>query len=328
MIHKKHIIILILAVCFQVTAQNEDQFLPSELKQLTAVTEPATLTRGFFRLGTAWQYTGFKSVFDENASKLFIPGSSIGRAESFDLSFQYGITDRIQVNLVVPYHMDKVESTQIFDDPDFRFTEMENYSILQKNYAQYGFGFGDISAGLNTQLIEESDLMPAITLRATGILPTGRKNPSNFSADSLVYDSPTGSGEFKLAIDILAKKIVYPYSFTFYTGADFGFGGEKIISPTDPLSQFKSGLIFYAAGGINFHLNDWICMTNDIYFTHIGRGEINGMMQDDTKWRLMILPNVNFQVKKLRLVQGVTIPIIGKMIAADPTYTLIVQYIF
>jgi len=312
----------------KVTAQNDDQFLPSELKQLTAVTEPATLRQGFFRIGTLWQHTSFKTVFDEDVKKYFVPGSSIGRAESFDFSIQYGITDRFQLNVSIPYHMDKVESTQIFDDPFYRSVELENYAVLQKNYANRGFGIGDLSAGLFTQVIKESEVMPAITIRTTAIIPTGRKDPGNFSIDSLIYDSPTGSGEFALAVDIQAKKIVYPYSFSFYTGIDFGFGGEKIINPGEIPSQFKSGTVFYAAGGVNFHLNDWICMTNELYYTHIGGEEINHIPYDNTRWRLMLLPYIHFQVKQLRLVQGISIPLIGKMIAADPTYTLTLQYIF
>lgn len=302
-------------------AQNEDQFLPSELKQLTAVTEPATLRQGFFRIGTVWQYTGFKTIFDADAKKMFVPGSTIARAESFDFSLQYGITDRFQVNLSLPYHMDKVESTLLYDDPFFR-------ADLQLDFGQRGFGLGDLSTGIYTQVIKESDYIPAIIIRTTAILPTGRKNPGNFSSDSLIFDSATGSGEFSLAVDVLAKKIVYPYSFTFYSGIDFGFGGEKIINAGEQLSRFKSGPMYYAAAGVNFHLNDWICMTNDIYFTYIGKEEVNGVLQEETKWRLMILPYIHFQVKQLRLVQGITIPLKGKMIAADPSYLLIVQYLF
>jgi len=318
---RSSILTFLLLISIGVFAQNEDQFLPSELKQLTAVTEPATLRQGFFRIGTAWMHTGFKTIYDEQAKKVFTPGSTIARAQSFDFSVQYGITDRIQLNLGIPYQMDKVESSIRYDDPFFR-------SDMQVDFAEYGKGFGDFSAGLYTQIIKESDYMPALTVRITAEAPTGRKNPGNYSSDSLIFDSATGSGEFSLAVDILAKKIVYPYSFTFYTGIDYGFGGEKIFLAGEDPSPFKSAKIYYTAIGINFHLNDWICMTNDIYYTFIGREEINGVLNDDTKWRLMLMPHIHFQVKKLRLVQGVSIPLIGKMIPADPSYILVAQYIF
>ncbi len=326
---KRQIIIwLLVFMSSTLLAQNEDQFLPSELKQLTAVTEPATLRQGFLRVGTSWEYTGFRTIYDEDANKIFIPGSAIARAASFGLSVQYGITDRIQANLYIPYHMDKVESVQLFDDPGFRSIELENYAILQRNYAELGFGFGDLSAGIFTQLIKESDYIPAITIRTTAYLPTGRKNAGNISEDSLTFDTPTGSGEFALAVDIQAKKIVYPYSFSFYTGFDYGFGGEKVFFPGDLPYPFRSATVFYAAGGVNFHLNDWICMTNELYYTHIGREVIDNITLDNTKWRLMLMPYIHFQVNQLRLVQGVTIPLMGKLIPADPTYRLIVQYIF
>jgi hypothetical protein len=316
------VVLIIFSICYShARGQNEDMFIPSELKQLTTVTEPSTLQQGFLRIGTSWQYAGFKRIFDENAKRLFVPGSSIARASAFDFSFQYGITDRMQVNVDIPYMMDLTQSSILLDDPLFRAKK-------QFDFQRKGNGLGDVSTGIYYQLLKEKDQLPSITIRATTMLPTGRKNASNFSTDSLIYDSPTGSGEASLALDIQARKIVYPYSFTFYSGIDFGFGGNKIIDPGSESMSFRSGNIYYVAGGVNFHLNDWICMTNDLYFTHIGPETINNIRGDDSKWQLNLIPYIHFQVKQMRLVQGIFVPLKGKLISADPSYVFIVQYVF
>jgi len=301
--------------------QNEDMFIPSEQKQLTAVTEPATLMQGFLRVGFDWQYTGFRRIFDENGDRVFVPGSSVARSSSAEMVLQYGVTDRIQVNLVIPYMMDKLQSTILLDDPLFRARD-------QVDYQENGFGFGDISSGVYVQLFEETENRPSLTMRTTATVPTGRKNASGFSADSLSYDSPTGSGETSVAVDLQLRKIIYPYSFSFYAGSEIGFGGEKVLIPGEPESSFRSGNLYYAAGGFNFHLNDWICMTNDLYYTYIGPESVAGIRGEQTKWQLNLVPYLHFQVQQLRLVQGMFIPLKGKLISGDPSYIFIVQYVF
>ncbi|MEX0986366.1 MAG: transporter [Bacteroidales bacterium] len=320
---KKLILHLIILTCFILSAsgQNEDMFIPSELKQLTAVTEPATLYRGFLKVGIDWQYAGFKRIFDENSNKYFVPGSTIARSSALNLSTHYGITDKLQLNLDIPYMLDMVQSTILLDDPLFRARE-------QFDFQQKGYGLGDISTGLYVQLVKEQENVPSITLRTTAILPTGRKNPSNFSSDSLIFDMSTGSGETSVAVDIQARKILYPYSFTFYSGFDMGFGGNRVINPGEPEKSFRSGNIYYVAGGFNFHLNDWICMTNDLYFTHIGPETLQDITGDETKWQVNLIPYLHFQVQQLRLVQGMFLPLMGKLTSAEPSYVFIIQYIF
>jgi hypothetical protein len=319
----KKIALLILVAAFPaiLPGQGDDQFLPSELKQATVITEPATLRKGFLRVGFDWNYGGIKKIFNEQTKKIFTPGSSIGRSSMFEASVQYGLTDRIQANLTMPYMMDLVQGSIILDDPLFQQKK-------QVDFEQRGFGPGDLALGVYTQLLKESEAIPSVTLRTTVMLPTGRKNPGDFSSDSLIYHTSTGSGEVSLAIDLQARKIMYPYSFVVYGGIDYGFGGEKVIEVGMPEQSFRSGMTAYLAGGFNFHLNDWICMTNDVYYTRIGKETINNIQQDETKWQLMYIPYIHFQIKQLRLVQGVFVPLKGKLISADPSYIFIAQFVF
>lgn len=328
MIQKKHIILVFLAASLQVTAQNEDQLLPTELKQLTAVTEPITLKKGFFRVGTFWSYTGYKSIFDQDTKRQYQSGSNIGRAQSIDLSLQYGLTDRIQINLALPYRMDKVQRVIFLDDPGFRPILLQSYSVAQNNYNEKGVGFGDLSASVFAQLFKESNYFPAISLRTTIEFPTGRKDVIVADPSTYLIHSAIGSGEFALIVDIVAKKIIYPYSFTFSSGLDYGFGGVRIKEPGGNPETFNYSPVFHTAGGINFHLNDWICLTNDIRFDLLGERDYYGLAPGDIQWRITYMPNINFQVKKLRLVQGISIPLKGLIMPADPSYALVVQYIF
>jgi len=304
-------------------AQGEDQFLPTELKQLTAVTEPATLRKGFFKLGLDASYISVKRYYDDQGEKTLFPGAMLGRASYAGIHASYGITDRFQVNSSIPYMLDLAQSVALYYDP----LASQYYQGLNE---ENGSGIGDISVGLYGQVLQEKEHIPSITARATLMIPTGRKEPANIQEDDLniFFDGATGSGEFSLAVDLQFRKIIYPYSFSIYSGFDYGFGGYKSAWPGEEQKSFKSGTVFYAAAGLNFHLNEWICMTNDFYYNVIGKAENDGSLSDVIKWNFNWVPYIHFQIKQLRLAQGFMIPLTGRNVAADPSYILIVQYIF
>lgn len=314
------IIVITLNIFFAAgLAQVEQQVLPSEMKQLTAITEPATLMKGFFRAGIIYDHSFIKKIFDENADKLIIPGSSLSQLRTLSLSLQYGITDRFQVNLFFPFRFDFIQQSAVWEDPLFRTKTVTTWD-------QNGNGFGDIVAGLNSQIIRESDRFPSITTFGTITIPTGRKDITNV-VDQRTYDLPTGSGEVRLALDIQIRKIMYPYSFIFITGFEYPFEGEKILIPGGESTSFRSGNIYHLSGGFNFHLNDWLSMANDLEYQYIGEAEVDGVPTGYNPWALQYQPYIHFQIKRLRFVQSILIPLKGKYYTADPRYIFIVQYI-
>lgn len=311
--------IFLLFLTGNVNAQGEDQFLPSEIKQLTAVTEPATLHQGFFKIWLNYNYTSIKYIFDNEANKYLIPGASSARSSSVNLVANYGISDRIEVNIWLPYMLNKNENIFILDNP----------AAPQTTYGGQvnGFGLGDISVGMRTQVLLEQNRLPSLTLGTYLELPTGRKNPTN-ETGYLEFDEATGSGEFSLGIEAQVRKIVYPYSFSFNSGFEYKTGGKKIHQIGEEEVPFKSGNVFYAIAGINFHLNDWICVTNDFNYTLIGSYTKDNKPEGDPSWAFSWTPNIHFQIKKLRLAQGFIVPIMGRNFGADRGYIFIVQYVF
>ena len=319
----KHVVIFIFFLTnltVWVKAQNEDQFLPSEIKQLTVITEPATLKKGFFKISMEGFYASLKRIFNDDKTKELIPGAAISRASWVGLSSSFGITDRLEAGLYIPYMLNKHEVILMVNDP-VTSTYYQSAADIK------GFGLGDLSLELDAQLIKENDHHPSVSLRTTLSLPTGRKNPTNIKNDWLEFDEATGSGELSLDVSTQLRKIRYPFSFVIIPGMEYKFGGEKIHSPGEEPMSFKSGNVYYTTAGINFHLNDWMCMTNDIEYASIGRSMLGGNRISESKWELTWMPYIYFQIKKLRLAQGFIVPLMGRNTGADTRYVLVINYI-
>jgi hypothetical protein len=303
--------------------QGEDQFLPTELKQLTVITEPVTLRKGFFRLTVHGFQNSSIRFYDDSREKILTEGNRMGYLRGTGLDLDYGITDRIQVNAIFPFRFDKIESMMIINDPltsdQFIRTDVEK-----------AYGISDISLGLAWQVLQEAESRPSLTAYVSLEMPSGRKEPADVVEDSLTlrFKGSTGNGEFALNISLRARKIIYPFSVEFFSGVDYGFGGEKSPWPGEEAVSFKPGMIFFTQPGLNFHLNDWICVTNDLSFQYFGKDRIAGETQDLVRWNLQWVPYIHFQVKRLRLAQGITVPLAGRNMVADPSYLILISYLF
>lgn len=300
-------------------SQGEEQFLPTDLKQLTVITEPATLHKGFFRAGINYHYGSVKKIFNSDRVKEVIPGAAVNRTSSVGLWAYFGITDRLEASLNIPYLMNQTHDILIVDD------QVSSQTILPGEIK--GFGFGDIALGFRMQVLREKERQPSLTLGSYLDLPTGRKNPSHINGIN-DYHEATGSGELSLDINVQVRKIIYPYSFVLYSGIDYKFGGEKIHFPGEEELPFKSGNHYYTIAGINFHLNDWICLTNDFRFSYTAEYSKNNSPFGENGWDLSWTPNIHFQVKKLRIAQAINFPIYGRNTSADTRFFLFLQYIF
>jgi hypothetical protein len=311
-------------VSTRVLGQTEQQVLPSELKEQTVITEPVTLRKGFFRAAFFGSYTFIDQIFDNNGERGYVLGSNgWARVWSYQLTLSYGITDRLQV-LVWPEFVNK---------KFFYSDEYHMGSSTESAYAdQKAIGFGDLGVGVDYQILTESERRPSFVAKLSLTLPTGQKNPTEIK-DWRDFKVPTGSGEFVLTLDLNIRKIFYPYSFTFYTGYAYHFEGEKVFYPDYPEDEeirFKSGDRFNVGGSFNFHLNDWIALQNQVFFFSWGPNKIftEPTAEGENAWVLSYQPVLNFQIRRFRLFEIISIPVLGKNYGADPFYVLGLLYTF
>jgi hypothetical protein len=250
-------------------------------------------------------------------------GNILTQSRAAGIHAAYGITDRIQVKTTIPFQFDQIKQLYFLTDP----LVSETYTRISE---ERNHGLSDLDVSLAYQVVEETGQLPSITTSAILTLPTGRKSPSNIVMDSLYekFDGSTGSGEFALKADLRVRKIFYPFSFELFTNLDYSFGGEKIFFPGESLKSFKSGMIFTTQTGINFHLNDWICMTNDIFYIRFGKDQVEGELDETTRWQAMWVPSIHFQFKQLRLAQAYSIPLAGRNHMANHTYYIVASYVF
>ena len=320
---KKIAISLILIIIVNVSySQEDEQLLVSEIKQSTVITEPTTLKKGFFKLSSSFYFGLADKIFTDNAKKEFVMENGWAKTSSFGLSAHYGLTNRLELVFGIPYERSSFYNSSIIEIPLLQSTTTSSFKLKGK-------GIGDMQLGINYQLIEGSKTKPSLESRLTVVLPTGEKNPTNINAN-WEYDLPVGMGEISISLDLLYRKIIYPYSFSFYGTFKYSLWGEKMMRAYEEPVSFKSGNFYYLGGSFNFLLNDWIAIQNDIFFTRNKADKYEG--ETDAygipSWGISYMPNINFQFRKFRFTEGIIIPLKGKSISADPLYLFVAQYIF
>jgi len=304
-------------------SQEEDKLLVSEIKQSTVITQPATLNKGFFLLGSTFMHVMIADkMFSDNGKKEYVVQNLSSRNSIEYLHFHYGLTNRIELAFDLPYKITSISKSIIVDAPGYDTTEIYKYKIKGK-------GIGDMEFGIYYQIIKGSKTKPSLVFRLEATFPTGEKNPTDIKG-AWKYNLPTGGGETTLKSELNYRKITYPYSYSFYGALKYSFGGKKVMLPYENSISFKSGSFYEVGGNFNFLLNDWIAVQNDLNFIYKQADKYNGETAQMTKAQMGIWynPNINFQFKKFRLVQGVAIVLYGKTMPADPQYVIDLQYIF
>ncbi len=320
-IKKPVFLFVFIALSNFITAQTDRHGIPAELKQQTVISEPSTMRKGFLRIGVIYSHSLLDKYFDENGQKMSYYGSSTSQGRTYAVSVEYGITDRLEADVSMSYANGFINSTQALDNLYFD-TIITVYADIKTR------GFGDLNFGFDYQIIKENSIMPSLTALTRVTIPTGEKNITDVK-DEFNFNEPAGNGEFNASLDLLLKKIKYPFSFDLRIGAVYYFGGEKIFEPFEETKSFKTGTFIYIDGGINFNLNDWIALENEIAYHNFGRKEVDGEYKHDyIPWNISYNPKLNFQLKRFRLVECVTIPLSGKGENADPAYIFIIQYVF
>ena len=311
---------LFIFLSWKLSAQVQEELTPMELKQTTVVTQPATLKKGFLRVGTAISFSALDKFFDDSAEKRFFPDNIWAKSLSYQFAFQYGISDRLQATFAVPFRSEFVSQSLKFEIPLARVDSVSSWKIK-------GNGLSDIQLGMIYQLIPEGQLRRAVLITGIVTLPTGRKDPEDV-VDEQNYTLPTGSGEASLDLDMTWRKVQYPFSYEASVGYNVKFGGTKVFSVGEDPMSFKSGNLLSLRGAYNFHLNEWLAFQNDLFYFSFGNDELDGQEDDQRRWTIQYIPRLSFQVKRIRINQAVNFVVKGRNSGADPSYTMVLQYVF
>lgn len=298
-------------------AQVERNVLPSELKHQTIITQPLTLNKGFLRTGLSYSHFFIDKIFDENMKKTSLSGSYSSHSANLSLMLMYGITDRLEISAGLPYVNESLNQSVVY--------YIDNTAETVR-WSQKGNGLGDVSLGMRYLLGGRNNSGNSMVLGTSISLPTGQKNPEDIK-DDLNFSRPTGSGEPVLTFETKVRKVIYPYSLSLYGSYDLHLGGEKIMVPNGDPVKFIGGNSLALIAGTGFHVNDWIVIANDLGFGIRGKELVDGKLSEYIPWKIDYAPYIYFQIKKLRLVQSVNIPIKGYVYGADPMYLVLVQYI-
>jgi hypothetical protein len=313
------------------SAMAQEQLAPTELKRKTVVTEPQTLYKGFFRSGLAFNYSTIDKFFNVDGKRESLASNAWANSWFFYAYLSYGITDRLQVDVLLPYRFNQIYQSTSWEAPGLGIGRGSKWKNTGK-------GLSDLSFTVAYQILPEIEKRPSFTFYLSGILPTGEKNPKNIKRDEITeifgvkeFDPAVGSGEPSLQGEIRVRKVKYPFSYQFSGSYQYFFGGKKILNLNTPVLEerpFRSGSNLALYGTLNFHLNDWIALRNSTQYFFSVRDEYDGEKEEDNSWVVEYIPGITFQIKQFRIAQAINIPLFGKLSAGDPSFTVIMAYTF
>jgi hypothetical protein len=262
-------------------------------------------------------------MFDEKGNRNYVQNMNAwGKRWGFILRTEYGLMDKLELSLKIPYLTQEYLSSTKYEDV---FHNNDSLDLCKAK----GNGIGDMGASIRFQFIEETSTRPSMTSGLYVTIPTGRKNPSNIK-NKLEYDYPAGDGRVAFGINLDLRKTIYPYSLRLRSYYEHYFNGKKILNPGEAETEFKDGDMFKIQGNFSFHLNDWIALWNDLSYTRYAKDTKYYDIEviSPVRWSVDYNPALYFQIRRIRFLQGVIIPIFGKNIPSDPVYAFGLQYTF
>jgi hypothetical protein len=306
-------------------SQFEQMILPSDLKQETVITEPATLRKGFLRTSLFLSHSIIDKTFDDKGTKGYSFGlGGWGASSMYELSLMYGVTDRLMLGVDLPYLVDKfyIASETILPGYD---------SSIISHYNADGIGLSDLSLSIDYQILYKNEGKTSLKAQIYLTLPTGRSDPENVVSFN-EYDKPTGYGNMSADYRLIYRKVIYPYSFSGYLSYKYNFKATKIHNPYEDPVEFKSGDMFYLGGSFNMHLNEWIALMNELSYSSWSNDEYYGTTSSDVeldgRYSLTYQPSLVFQIRRFRFFEVIHYPLKGKNTGADPGYVFGLQYTF
>jgi hypothetical protein len=271
----------------------------------------------------ALSYGVVDKYFTNDSKKEYFLNSAWATNSGFNFVFQYGITDRLQVEAAIPFANSLRQSHSRLYVPSADTTVDYSFTLT-------GRGLGDCYLTVKYQILDEKSSKTSLTAHLDVTIPTGEKNPTDIKGET-DYDPPVGNGCFAATVGLRYRKIQYPYSYSGYAYYIYQFPGSKIMDPSDTQeTEFKDGNHIDAGVSFNIHLNEWIALTNEANMYYRSKDEVDGQIPDDAiaPWAVSYEPRLVFQIKRFRISEAVRIPLAGKGVSADPLYVLMAQYVF
>ena len=308
-------------------AQIAEGLTPLQRKQLTVLAEPATLYKGFFRLGYDIKYSRPGRSFDRNGvNRTPEDFNYAGNYVEHLFTASYGINDRIQITASLPIKNDnlraKVKSqagTQVVD------TEIE---IVSK-------GIADLRADIQFQLIKETKQIPAVVFGFGAWLPTGN-NKRTIQIDPVTsdtkYEEITGGVGSSIVTSLMVRKVMYPYLFAAEFKYFFGADGKIIENNTSIEVTGANSAVWQVVTGM--HLNEWITITGKMFYQRLSfdsdiQPNTTVPLIDNSKKELLSFdPTLTFQFGRFRSQQFISIPISGKNYSSELEYSASLVYTF
>jgi hypothetical protein len=198
---------------------------------------------------------------------IFIGNIEVGRLKrsvlTHSYSFRYGLTDRIQLNLTLPY---KRSFRQAILAPEVQRELGEE----TENETSDG-GFGDIEGGVSIHLLQEGEWLPDMILTTSLKSDTGT-SPFEVDAGSLA----TGTGFWGLQTGFTIVKISDP-AVLFVNGGYFyhhrsdDVKGFEEVNPPDSINW---------GCGLSYALNPFLSFTTRLNGGFTEKTEVNGLEID------------------------------------------------
>jgi len=306
-------------------AQFEEIIIPTDKKQETVITEPATLRKGYLRSSLFMTYSVLDKTFDSEGKKDYNFGlNGWGSSAMYDFSLSYGITDKLMIGVDIPYLVDKFYISQESVLPGYDSTIISHVNAD-------GIGLSDFSLALDYQFLYRNEGKTSLKGQLICTFPTGSKDPENVKSLN-EFDKPTGTGNASLDMRLIYRQVVYPYSFSGYISYKYNFSGEKVHVPYEDPVEYSGGNLFYLGGSINVHLNEWIALMNEIAYNSWSDYEYSGItdaeVELDGRYLITYQPALVFQVRRFRFFEVIQFALKGKNTGADPGYIFGLQYTF
>lgn len=320
---KIFLFIIISAFSIPAISQVEKLINPADLKQQTVVTEPVTLRKGYFRAGTSLSYFALDKYFTNEAKKEYYTLSSWHADFSYQFVLRYGITDRLEVDLAIPFTR---KNTEVHYNTQWPGLDAD--MSMSGNYKAHGLSDCDLT--VKYQIIPEKENGISLTFWQWVTFPTGEKNYTDVKSFT-DFNLPLGNGSFTTGSWLNLRKMRYPYSFDIYASYAIKFQGSKEIYQNETKeTKFKDGNYLWLGGSFNIHLNEWIAFANNVSYKYNQKGVIKYSKEEiiDTAWILSYSPGFVFQVRRFRISEVILVPLIGKKNSADPLYVMNVLYTF
>jgi len=304
-------------------AQEEQVINPTELKQLTVVSEPATLYKGFFRAGASVYFSSLGQLFDKDGKRIRLE-SSFARSWDISPTINYGITDRLQSSLSLPY-INRVTYVSV------RSEVPEDFIYETGTFKGTGSGIGDVTLRFDYQILKPKYNSRFFVATVEADFPTGKSEPESDT------DQPVGNGYYSMLVALEYTRIFYPFRIELYSGYNINYEAELVTDFQGDPVKYNTGNSFFFNTRFDVMLNEWLSFLNLVSCNFNQVDKINGEevdygLLDDfdntNPYAIIYSPGISFQIKQFRFNQIFFFPVFGKNAGASPGYSLILQYVF